>query len=307
MIGKTLDYYKIEAKIGQGGMGQVFKAMDTRLLRSVAIKLLSLDLDVDEKSRLRFLREAQAASLLNHPNICTVYDIKLAEDISYIVMEYIEGQTLRKLLESEKSLSEKQVIDIGQQICDGLHAAHSKGILHRDIKPDNIMITTQGLVKITDFGLAKLKSSEYDTATADLASAPNSHLLKTSFSTIQGTASYMSPEQIRKEDVDERTDIFSLGIVLYELLTGQLPFHGDDQITIMQAILKDEPEPFKNHDVIVSPDMQRIVLRALEKDKAKRPRDALSLKDELARIPSKSSEPTLGTTSTKLKKSLNLD
>lgn len=231
MIGKTISHYEILEKLGEGGMGIVYKAMDTRLQRAVALKFLPLHQSASEEDKARFIREAQAASTMNHPNICTIYSIE-EHDVPadtgtpagkqlFIAMEYVDGQTLR---DRKQNYSIKQVIDIGSQIADGLAAAHAHGIVHRDIKPENIMIRKDGIVQIMDFGLAKLQQK-----------AGTSRLTKAG-STI-GTLGYMSPEQVQGDEVDHRTDIFSLGVVLYELLGGQLPFKGVHETAILYEIV----------------------------------------------------------------------
>lgn len=234
-------------------MGVVYKAQDTKLDRIVALKFLPQYLSSDPSEKERFFHEAKAASALNHPNITTIYGIDEFEGQAYIAMEYVEGKTLKKLVETEP-LSLKKILDIAIQICDGLAAAREKGIIHRDIKSDNIMVTTKGQVKIMDFGLAKLKGSTKLTKAG----------------TTLGTAAYMSPEQASGEEVDYRSDIFSFGVVLYELLTGQLPFKGEHQSAIIYSILNEEPQPVARFNNKVSPEIDRIVFKALSKDKEER-------------------------------------
>ena len=269
LIGKTISHYRIVEQVGQGGMGVVYKAEDTRLLREVAIKILPSYSKIEDQKQLRFLQEARAASAQNHPNICTIYDIGAENDIHFIVMEYVEGKSLRKILDERKRLPEEEVVSIGIQICKALSAAHSKGIIHRDIKPDNIMITEDAQVKVMDFGLAKLKMNN-DDLTADLivqkSDIYSQTILKTSVSTFLGTAAYMSPEQIRKEEIDDRTDIFSLGIVLYELLTGSLPFEGKNYIEITESILIQTPIPFGLYKIDISNEVENAILTALAKE-----------------------------------------
>ena len=253
MIGKTISHYKILEKLGEGGMGVVYKAQDTRLDRLVAIKFLPQHLTSDSVEKDRFIHEAKAASALSHANITTIHEIDEFEGQMFIVMEYCEGKTLKKIIEKE-TLSIKKVLDIGIQICEGLTAAHKKEIVHRDIKSENIMVSKEGQVKIMDFGLAKLKGATK---------------LTKSRSTL-GTASYMSPEQASGEEVDSRSDIFSFGVVLYELLAGQLPFQGEHQAAIVYSIVNEEPQPVARFNSKVSQELERIVSKALEREKEER-------------------------------------
>ena len=266
MVGQTISHYKILEKLGEGGMGVVYKAHDTRLDRPVALKFLPQHMTSDAAEKERFVYEARAASALNHPNITTIYEIDEAEGNMFIAMEYCEGQTLRQIVESEQ-LSIKKVLDTGIQVCEGLAVAHEKGIVHRDIKSDNIMLTPRGQAKIMDFGLAKLKGAGKLTQAG---------------STL-GTASYMSPEQAQGEDIDRRSDLFSLGIVLYELLTGQLPFRGEHQSAVIYSIINEEPQPLARFNNRVSPRLQEIVSKALAKDRDERYQHADDLLSDLRR------------------------
>src|SRR2546426_4156542 len=225
--GQTISHYTVLEKLGEGGMGVVYKAEDTKLKRTVALKFLPQRLSASEQDKSRFIQEAQAASALNHPNVCTIHDIQEHDGQMFIVMEFVDGQTLAEKL---GSLSLKQAIDIGIQIADGLAAAHEKGIVHRDIKPENIMIRKDGIAQIMDFGLAKLKGA-----------AGVSRLTKEG-STV-GTAGYMSPEQVQGQDADHRSDIFSLGVVLYELFTGELPFKGVHETALLYEIVNVDAVP----------------------------------------------------------------
>jgi serine/threonine-protein kinase len=258
MIGKTISHYKILTKLGEGGMGVVYKAEDTRLKRIVALKFLSaIALGGEEKNR--FLREAQAAAALNHPNICTIHAIDEADGQMFIAMEFIEGQSLREKINAGP-LKIDEAIKFAMQIADGLQAAHEKGITHRDIKSANIMITAKGQaekgqVKIMDFGLAKL--------------ARGGTMLTTEGMTL-GTAAYMSPEQARGEAVDHRTDIWSLGVVLYEMISGRLPFRGEYESAMMYSILNEEPEPLTSLRSNVPMDLERVVAKMLAKNPAAR-------------------------------------
>jgi serine/threonine protein kinase/tetratricopeptide (TPR) repeat protein len=253
MIGKIISHYKILEKLGEGGMGVVYKAQDTKLDRIVALKFLPQHLTSDSVEKERFIHEAKAASALNHTNITTIHEIDEFGGQMFIVMEYCEGRTLKRIIEKE-TLSIRKVLDIGIQICEGLTIAHEKGIVHRDIKSDNIMLTPRGQVKIMDFGLAKLKGATKLTKTR---------------STL-GTAAYMSPEQAQGEEVDQRSDIFSFGVVLYELLTGRLPFEGEHQAAIIYSIINEEPQPVARFNNQISAKLEDIVFKALAKDREER-------------------------------------
>src|SRR5512136_238994 len=228
LIGQTVSHYKILEKLGEGGMGVVYKAEDLKLTRTVALKFLPHGLDAHEPERARFLQEARAAAILNHPNVCTIYDIAEAEDQQFIVMEYVEGKTLREIIPVKKM---QDAISYAIQIAEALQEAHSHGIVHRDIKAENIMVNTKNQVKVMDFGLAKLKGTLKLTRTT---------------STV-GTLAYMAPEQIQGEDVDHRSDIFSFGVVLFEMLTGKLPFRGEHEAAIMYSIMNEEPESAQHY------------------------------------------------------------
>ncbi len=253
MIGQTVSHYKILDKLGEGGMGVVYRAHDTKLDREVALKFLPPHLASDPLEKERFLREARAASALNHPNITTIYEIDEYYDQIFIAMELVEGKTLKQFIKAEP-ISVKKVLEIAIQVCDGLTAAAEKQIVHRDIKSDNIILTPKNQVKIMDFGLAKFKGD------AKLTQAG---------STV-GTAAYMSPEQASGEEVDHRADIFSFGVVLYELSTGKLPFRGEHPAGLAYSILNEEPQPLARFNNAVIPELQRIVSKALAKDKAER-------------------------------------
>ncbi|MBI1807806.1 MAG: alpha/beta fold hydrolase [Ignavibacteria bacterium] len=255
MIGTVISHYKIIEKLGEGGMGVVYKAHDTKLDRLVALKFLPSHLTASEQDKARFLQEAKAAAALNHPNICTIHGIEEHNDEQFIVMEYVDGKTLRSQISNFQSRTPfNQIVDWGLQIGDALAAAHEKGITHRDIKPDNIMTTSKNQIKVMDFGLAKLKGGLGLTRTA----------------TTVGTIAYMSPEQIQSADVDHRTDIWSFGVMLYEMLTGRLPFRGEHQPAIMYSILNEDPQPFEKFRADISPPLKKIIHRALEKPREKR-------------------------------------
>ncbi len=266
MIGKVISHYKILEKLGEGGMGVVYKAQDTKLDRLVALKFLPPHLTSEPVEKERFIHEAKAASALSHTNITTIHEIDEFEGQMFIVMEYCEGKTLKQIIEKE-TLSVKKVLDIGIQVCEGLAIAHEKGIVHRDIKSDNIMLTPRGQVKIMDFGLAKLKRATKLTKTR---------------STL-GTLAYMSPEQAQGEEVDSRSDIFSFGVVLYELLTGKLPFAGEHQAAVIYSIINEEPQPAVRFNNQVSAELERIVFKALAKDKEERYQHADELLADLRR------------------------
>jgi eukaryotic-like serine/threonine-protein kinase len=274
MIGQTISHYKILEKLGEGGMGVVYKAQDTKLDRFVALKFLPPHLNASEADKARFVQEAKAASALNHPNVCTIHDIQEHDGQMFIVMEYVEGQTLQ---EKKSNISYKQAIDIGVQVADGLAAAHEKGIVHRDIKPENIMIRKDGIAQIMDFGLAKLQGV--------------SRLTKEG-STV-GTAGYMSPEQVQGQDADHRSDIFSFGVVLYELLTGGLPFKGIHETALAYEIVNVDPAPMSSVKPEIDATLDAIVLECLEKDPNERTQSAKQIAIDLKRFRRESSKSRL--------------
>src|SRR6266403_1897679 len=260
--GSTLSHYRIVSKIGAGGMGEVYLAQDTRLDRKVAIKFLHEEFSKDTDKLNRFVQEAKAASALNHPNILTVYEIGEVDGKNYIATELIDGQTLREHLSHKESLQLKTILKIGVQVSEALSAAHQAGIIHRDIKPENIMLRKDGYAKVLDFGLAKL-SEPRALATGSAGSEDATRVqVNTTPGMVMGTVSYMSPEQARGKVTDARTDIWSLGVVLYEMLSGKVPFTGETINHTIVSILEKEPLLLEN----VPAELQRIVRKSMTKD-----------------------------------------
>jgi serine/threonine protein kinase len=261
MVGKRIKHYEVVELLGKGGMGVVYKAIDTRLSRPVALKVLKEEIAENSELKKRFLREARSASQISHPAVAQVFDVDEEDGLLYMALEYVEGQTVRKLVVN-REIDLPGAVEIAIQVADGLVAAHAKNIVHRDIKSDNIMVTPEGRVKILDFGLAKLMDA--GASTPGYASSVET-MAATQVGTVMGTVAYMSPEQARAKEIDHRTDLFSLGVVLYEMVIGELPFRGQSALDTMHAIAFEEVKPVTVVRRDVPADLQRILSRCLRK------------------------------------------
>jgi serine/threonine protein kinase/tetratricopeptide (TPR) repeat protein len=283
LVGRTVSHYNVTRKLGSGGMGVVYEAEDTRLGRRVALKFLPAEMAQDTQLIERFQREARAASALNHPNICTIHSIELHERTHFLVMELLEGQTLAQTM-GRPPFSIEKLLPMAIQIADALESAHSKGIVHRDIKPANLWVTERGQIKILDFGLAKIEKAQQPDV-AKMASQMETMAAElTSPGSTMGTVSYMSPEQARGQLVDARTDLFSVGTVLYQMATGVLPFTGDTSAVVFDSILNRDPRPVDQVNPTIAPEFGRILSKLLEKDRTLRCQTATELKTDLYRL-----------------------
>ena len=278
MIGRTLSHFKILEKLGSGGMGEVFVAEDTKLSRKVALKVLPSETASDPERRRRFEQEAKTVAALNHPNIVTIHSVEEAEGIHFITMELVRGKTLTELI-PRKGLPLSRFFEVTIPLADAVSAAHGQGIVHRDLKPDNLMVSDEGRLKILDFGLAKLKREFVESGISELPTQS-----ATQEGRILGTVAYMSPEQAEGKKVDHRTDIFSIGIILYKMVTGERPFKGDTSASILSAILKDTPRSVSALNPKLPSNLARIIKRCLVKDPEHRYQTAKDVRNELEEL-----------------------
>src|SRR5262245_50443555 len=277
-LGKTIGHYQIISLLGKGGMGEVYRARDTKLERAVALKVLPEEMSADGERIRRFSREAKASSALNHPNVAHIYEIGEVDGVSFIAMEYVEGQTLASRINGHP-LAASEVVEIGSQIADALDEAHGKGITHRDIKPGNVMLSERGHVKVLDFGLAKITQPSAQVGASDIST-----MAKTAPGVVMGTVPYMSPEQALGREVDHRSDLFSLGVMLYEMATGRLPFYGANTSETLDRILHSQPDAMARFNYDAPAELERIVRKCLEKERERRYQSAGELLVDLKNL-----------------------
>src|SRR5271154_2709659 len=283
MIGQTISHYRVLEKLGAGGMGVVYKAQDTRLDRAVALKFLPDGMAQDSQALERFRREALAASALNHPGICTIYDIGEQDQVPFIAMEFIDGETLRQHIHGQP-LPVEEILDLGIQIADALDVAHSEGIIHRDIKPSNVFVTKRGQAKVLDFGLAKLVPKDIAGLAPDDSSSTAPPDGVSIVGVISGTPAYMSPEHVRGDDLDPRADVFALGLLLYEMATGRQAFGGKTAGAIIEAILTRTPASARTVNPQIPPQLEEIINKCIEKDRNLRSPTAAAVRADLQQL-----------------------